>query len=272
MIIGIACVVGAGVISADAQDRGEQRFSCASMHGERAVCQTAVSPGTEVRLTRQTGRTQCVEGYSWGTENGLIWVDHGCRAEFTLMPREWREEDRVTRIEPGTVIPIRTNETIRANRVDGRIFTGVAAENVMGSDGHLAIPRGSSVELIVRVASDRDLIIDLESVVVNGRRYAVDATANRIESNNGGGNRRTGEYLGGGAVLGAIIGAIAGGGKGAAIGAGAGAAGGAVGLIVTKGRDLRIPPESIVTFRIERPLVMDRADGGRQNGGRHYHR
>src|SRR5438045_7124252 len=48
-------------------------------------------------------------------------------------------------------------------------------------------------------------------------------------------NKRTGEYVGGGAILGAIIGGIAGGGKGAAIGAGAGAAAGAGAQVLTKG-------------------------------------
>jgi len=51
----------------------------------------------------------------------------------------------------------------------------------------------------------------------------------------------------------AIIGAIAGGGKGAAIGAGAGAGAGAVGQIVTKGI-IKIPAETILTFKLDGPL------------------
>jgi hypothetical protein len=54
--------------------------------------------------------------------------------------------------------------------------------------------------------------------------------------------------------LGAIIGAIAGGGKGAAIGAGAGAGAGALTQIITKGKSIKVPVESVLTFRLETPL------------------
>ena len=146
------------------------------------------------------------------------------------MPDESRDvnPDRFTKIESGALITIRTNEFIDAHRADGRVFTAVVDRGVRGSNGRLAIPRGSNVELLVRVAPDNDMIFDLESVMVNGQRYALLTAANRIESRDSvGRHRRTGEYVGGGALLGTIIGAIAGGGKGAAIGAPAGAAAGA---------------------------------------------
>lgn len=270
ILAGIACLAGFSLVAA-AQDRDQMRVQCASGRGGRVFCDIGRFDGA-VRLARQTGRAQCLEGYSWGHDNDRIWVDHGCSGEFQLVRME-RREGNLTQIESGTVIAIRTNESIRTNRVDGRIFTGITADNVIGGDGRLAIPQGSSVELIVRAARDRDLIIDLESVMVNGQRYAVDATPNRVESSDGvGSNRRTGEFVGGGAALGAIIGAIAGGGKGAAIGAGAGAAGGAIGIIATSGREVRIPAESIVTFRIGRPLVMNVGDRGSFGSGHHYHR
>jgi hypothetical protein len=64
----------------------------------------------------------------------------------------------------------------------------------------------------VRVAPDGDLILDLDSVVVYGQRYSLATNSERIESSRegSGANRRTGEYVGGGALLGSIIGAIAG--------------------------------------------------------------
>jgi hypothetical protein len=167
---------------------------------------------------------------------------------------------------------VRNDERISATRADGRIFTGVVDQDVRGSNGRLAIPRGSNVELIVRTARDGDLIVDLESVMVNGQRYALDAQPTRVEARDGiGANRRTGEFVAGGAALGAIIGAIAGGGKGAAIGAGAGAAAGAGGQLLTQGREVRIPPESILTFRVERPLTVGVADAGSFREGVHYH-
>jgi len=69
-----------------------------------------------------------------------------------------------------------------------------------------------------------------------------------------GGNKRTAKYTGGGAAIGAIIGAIAGGGKGAAIGAGSGAGAGALTQILTKGGSIKVPVETVLTFKLDRPL------------------
>jgi hypothetical protein len=144
----------------------------------------------------------------------------------------------------------------------------------MGSNGALAIPQGSDVELIVRNAPDGDLILDLESVMINGRRYALDASANRIDADKKegvGANERTGKFVGGGALLGGIIGPIAGGGRGAAIGAGVGAAAGASDEMATRGREVRVPSETLLTFRLDQPLTMGVADQGQTEGGYHYH-
>jgi hypothetical protein len=229
------------------------------MDGRRTFCDADTRGG--VRLERQLGDSQCVERSTWGYTDRGVWVDLGCQAEFLLSAERdaypdrnaypardaYPDSDRFTRIEPGTTITVRTNDYIDSDRADGRVFTGVVEQGVRGSNGRLAIPRGSNVELVVRVAPDNDLILDLESVMVNGQRYAIQAGTNRIESRDGiGNNRRTGEYVGGGAVLGTIIGAIAGGGRGAAIGAAAGAAAGAGTQVVTRGREVRIPRESLL--------------------------
>src|ERR1035437_7572352 len=62
-----------------------------------------------------------------------------------------RDRDRMTRIEPGTIIPVRTNDIIDADRRDDQVYTGIADQDVRGRNSRLAIPRGSPVELIVRV-------------------------------------------------------------------------------------------------------------------------
>src|SRR5579872_6237293 len=92
------------------------------------------------------------------------------------------DRDRMTRIEPGTIVAVRTNETIDTDRHDNQVYTGIVDQDVRGENGRLAIPRGSRVELIVRVAHDNDLVIDLDSVSVNGQRYALKADPNRQEA------------------------------------------------------------------------------------------
>ncbi len=198
----------------------------------------------------------------------------GIAAAMWIAPVAAPAQDHA-RIDSGSVMTVRTNEPISEGRADGRIFTGTVDQDVMGTRGQVAIPRGSQVELIVRVARDNDLILDLDSVTVDGRRYAISTDANRIESNDRdtvGANSRTGKFVGGGAVLGAILGAAVGGGKGAAIGAAAGAGAGASAQIATSGREVHVPPESLVTFRLDRPLVVGVRDGGYDRDGHHYHR
>src|SRR5262245_48152670 len=122
------------------------------------------------------------------------------------------------RIDAGTTITVRTNESIDVDESDGRVFTGTVAQDVTNG-GNIIIPRGSDVELVVKETSNDDIALDLQSVTVNGQRYSVDAADQVVTGDQKegiGANKRTGKYVGGGALLGAIIGAVTGGGKGAA--------------------------------------------------------
>lgn len=160
----------------------------------------------------------------------------------------------------GTEVAVRTNERIDArDAVQGQAFQAQIEDNVRGSDGSIAIPRGSDATLIIRrLERDGDLTLDVESITVDGRRYRVSTADEELQNNRQGvgANRRTGEYVGGGAMLGAIVGAIAGGGRGAAIGAAAGAGAGAGAQIITRGREVHVPAESVLRFRLDRPLRL----------------
>jgi len=151
------------------------------------------------------------------------------------------DRDRVmgARLEPGAVIPVRTNQPIDVERTDNRVFYGTVDQDVRGENGRIAIPRGSRAELIVRVARDNDLNLDLESVVVNGQRYAVRTNANHIE------HQRDNS------LVGAIVGAVSGG--------------------QAYGRSVRIPRDAVVTFRLQQPLDVGIVDRGVDRGGYHYH-
>src|ERR1700676_1528287 len=155
-------------------------------------------------------------------------------------PRDDRDrDDRITRLEPGTLIAIRTNEGIDAEKGDNRVYTGIVDQDVRGDNGRLAIPRGSRVELIVRVMRDNDLVLDLESVNVNGQRYAIQTDKNHVESQRDN------------SLVGSILGAISGG--------------------QAQGRAVRIPRDSILNFRIQAPLMVGVPDRGVDRGGSHYH-
>ena len=178
-------------------------------------------------------------------------------------------------IPPGTEVVVRTNEWINSHHVDGRIYTATVNRDILDRDGHVAIPRGSQVELIARRYAPGEMTLDLESINADGRRYVVEASGANLnggEREGVGGNERTAKYVGGGAVIGSIIGAIAGGGKGAAIGALAGGATGAGTEMATRGHEIHVPPESILTFRLERPIhLAEGPDTGYMRDGYHYH-
>jgi hypothetical protein len=176
-----------------------------------------------------------------------------------------REEVRsVTHVLPaGTEIPVRNEETIDSARaVEGQLYAAEMARDVRDADGAVVIPRGANVQIVIKSAArggrfhgTSDLVLDLQSVSIEGQQYRLDTSDLEDRGHKGlGANKRTGEFLGGGAAVGAIIGAIAGGGKGAAIGGGAGAGAGALTEVLTKGGSIRVPAETILTFRLDRPL------------------
>jgi hypothetical protein len=166
-------------------------------------------------------------------------------------------------VPAGTEIPVRTEETIdSAKAVEGQTYPAEVTEDIQDGEGSVVIPRGSNAQIVIRSASKggrfrgtSDLVLDLKLVSVEGREYELSTADLQERGKDGvGANRRTAEYSGGGAAIGAIIGAIAGGGKGAAIGAGSGAGAGALTQIITKGGSIRVPAETILTFKLDRPL------------------
>jgi hypothetical protein len=101
------------------------------------------------------------------------------------------------------------------------------------------------------------MVLDMQSMTVAGRRYVVSTTDLKQDMGTGlGKNKRTAETVGGGAALGTIIGAIAGGAKGAAIGVLVGAAGGAGVEVLNKGKDVRVPAETLLTFRLDKAASL----------------
>ena len=181
-------------------------------------------------------------------------------------------------IDPGTSIPVRTTQAIDSSTQDGLVYSGVVDQDVLDRQGRVAIPRGATAELVVRRGPNNELVLDLDSLTSNGQRYAVDATRHPVAEggidiqNSGiGNNDETLKKVGGGALLGTVIGAIIGGGKGAAVGAAAGAAVGAGAQILTHGRKVSVPAESLLTYRLQSGLDLGVKDTGYMKDSRHYH-
>jgi len=178
-------------------------------------------------------------------------------------PAESAIQTKTFEIPAGIEVSVRNDETIDSSKAaEGQTYAAEVTDDVRDANGAVVIPRGANAQLVIKSVSSggrihgaSDLVIDLKSVSVEGRQYAINATDLRKEGSEGiGANKRTGEYVGGGAALGAIIGAIAGNGKGAAIGAASGAGAGAVTEILTKGSSVKIPAETLMTFKLDKPV------------------
>jgi len=164
----------------------------------------------------------------------------------------------------GTELLVRTVETIDSrNAGANQTFSAIVEREVTNASGRMIIPERSSAQLVIRelvsggATGSPEMVLDIQSITVDGRKYLVSTTDLMLESDTGiGNNKRTAETIGGGAALGSIIGAIAGGAKGAAIGVLVGAAGGAGAQVLTRGRDVRVPAETLLKFRLDKPVTL----------------
>jgi len=163
-------------------------------------------------------------------------------------------------VPAGTILTVTTNQALSTKSVQtGTAFTG-SIRTPITLNGKMAIPVGSDVTGIVQDAKKAgkfkggaSLTLALDSVTVRGHRYNIVTEYFAQESKGKG--KRTAGMIGGGAGVGAAIGGLAGGGKGAAIGALAGATAGTVGAM-TGNRDIELPAESALTFKLDRPLTL----------------
>jgi hypothetical protein len=167
-------------------------------------------------------------------------------------------------IPSGTEISIRTNEKIDSgNASAGQTFAAEVTDEVMDISGGVAIPAKSPAKLLILSRSgggavhSPDLVLDLDSVTIRGKVHRVYSSEVTESNKKGlGANKRTAEFLGGGAAVGSLLGAVFGGGQGAAIGAGAGAGGGFLTQMFTRGKQVKVPAETVLHFQLERPLVL----------------
>jgi hypothetical protein len=142
-----------------------------------------------------------------------------------------------------------------------------SVQNPIEVDGRTAIPKGARVTGVVKNAQPAGrfkggaaLELTLSNVTVAGHTYDVQTTS-PTESSKGKG-KRTATMVGGGGGAGALIGGLAGGGKGAIIGGLIGAGAGTAGAGLTGNRDIVLPAETVLTFKLVAPLEIKHRPSG----------
>ena len=164
-------------------------------------------------------------------------------------------------IPAGTHLVVTLNQEISSKvSQPGDSFSGVVALPIQVR-GVTLVRAGAPVSGTVidaksagRFKGQGVLAIRLDTIRAEGHSYQIaSSTIERVEKGKG---KRTATLTGGGAGLGAIIGGLAGGGKGALIGGLAGAGAGGAGSAFTGNKELVIPAETRLTFRVERDVPL----------------
>lgn len=169
--------------------------------------------------------------------------------------------DLVT-VPESTPIHVTLDQAVASNQNrPGDHFEATVTEPVV-VDGKTLIPEGSHAEGLVvdakpsgRLMGRARLQLALQSIDVSGRQYDLQTKSSpRIGGDH---KKRNWAWIGGGAGGGALIGAAAAGGKGALIGGPIGAAAGTTIAWATGHKDIKLRPETPVTFKLAEPLTID---------------
>ena len=185
----------------------------------------------------------------------------GSAMSNTAMSNMKPEPARPLVVPAGTVLTVRLGQTVGSKiSSPGQTFTATLASPVV-VDGKTAIPSGAAASGTVvdakplgRFKGGASLQLRLTSIAIGGAEQSI-STSSVVRTEKGKG-KRTAVLAGGGAGLGALIGGLAGGGKGAAIGALAGGGAGAGGAAFTGNKDIVLPAESALSFKLEQPLEV----------------
>ena len=129
------------------------------------------------------------------------------------------------------------------------------------SGNSVAIPHGTPVDGVIDASHRRGhfkgrsiLELRLVDMQIGGQQYTLD-TAENVRSKKGKGKRST-AFIGGGTGAGMLIGGLATGGVGLVVGGLIGAGGGTALGGLTGNRDIVIPAESVVSFKLADDLAV----------------
>lgn len=141
-------------------------------------------------------------------------------------------------VRPGTALVVRTKDSVRtSNAYRTTVYLASVAEDILDQSGAVLVPRESPVELVVRPlpylgpggVGMTVLTLDVGAVTVNGERYLVES-ADETPGAGGIGVERGAAKLVGQEE--------------------------ASSQVVTRGRSINVPAESLLAFQIQAPIRL----------------
>jgi hypothetical protein len=163
-------------------------------------------------------------------------------------------------VSAGTSVAIRLLDPIDSEKSQTGETFRATLDSPLPTDGD-AVPSGYDVKGHIvdvksagKFAGQSLVVLQLDSITLNGKSYGMQTDPYRREGSNR--TTNTAKKVGAGAVIGAVIGGIAGGGKGAGIGAAAGGGLGGGVQAATKGQQIVLPSETVLSFNLTSPLTL----------------
>jgi hypothetical protein len=176
-------------------------------------------------------------------------------------------------VPDGTALSVRLTDPLDSEKNQtGDVFRATLNSAITVQD-MIAIPEGaeiqgrvSEVKSAAHFSGASLLALELTKISYNGHTYPIQT--NTWQKAGTARGKNTAVKVGGGAALGAIIGGIAGGGKGAAIGTVVGAGAGTGAQAVTKGEQIKLNSEQLLSFTLASPVTVMPANTNHKNGQR----
>lgn len=168
-------------------------------------------------------------------------------------------------VPAGTMLTIRIDQriSVKASRA-GDTFTGEFVDPVLASDNSVLVPKGVPVGGVVDVSHRRGhfkgrslLELRLTSLTLDGTQYPL--TTRDLARSKKGKGRRSAALIAGGSGAGMLVGGVATGGVGLVVGGLVGGGAGTAAAGLTGNRDINIPAESIVRFKLADDLAVQPA-------------
>jgi outer membrane lipoprotein SlyB len=161
----------------------------------------------------------------------------------------------------GTILRVRLYNAIDTSHTrNGDSFIASLSAPIT-VDEKTVLPKGTVVRGTVRHAASSgrlkgraSVTLTLDRMEWNGAEVSIDTNSVTLTSADH--KKRNLAWIGGSSAAGALIGGLLGGGKGALLGAGAGGGAGVATAAATGKRQVRIPAESLLTFRLTQPVEI----------------
>ena len=220
--------------------RGDARSDTPGWRTNSDTPGTGTSGGTRGGVSGGTGG---------GVSGGVVGDDRSRQEQGT------RSSSSTSAIPAGQEIDVRLQKELSSGtaQVEQRFEATTAADLYRGND--VLIPAGSAVRGVVssvtkatRMDRKGSLTVSFDQITIRGRNYPIRGMVTQaLESE---GIKGEAARIGAGAGIGAIIGGIIGGVKGALLGV---LIGGGGTIAATEGKDVTLPPGTILRVRLDTP-------------------